>query len=153
MKIIITENDKRRILSKHYGETNQELFEYLEKVFNISSNLIYHNLTQGRSEMIDFDGKYKDLDGVEVDENFRFNNNKKELKNKIVQFLKYDPKIYFILQIGSINKLMKLLKSTELDSERKFYTNELSNQMDIHRNEIEPKLNTTVKKFIDFYVK
>jgi len=152
-KIIISENEKRRILNKHYGDINQELFEYLKTIFNVSNDLLYHNLTIGRGNKIDFVGKYTDMFGVEVEEYFRYLNNKKELKEKIVNFLKYDPKIYKILQIGGFKKLNNLIQTAETDSDREFYENEMSNQMEIHMNEVEHPLNLAVKKFLDFYIK
>ena len=152
-KIIISENEKRRILNKHYGDVNQELFEYLKTIFNVSNDLIYHNLTDGRGGKIDFVVKYTDMFGVEVEEYFRYLNNKKELKENIVNFLKYDPKIYKILQIGGFKKLTNLIQTAETDSDREFYENEMSNQMEIHMNEVEHPLNLVVKRFLDFYIK
>jgi hypothetical protein len=153
MKIIISENEKRRILNKHYGDVNQELFEYLKTIFNVSNDLMFHNLTDGKSNKIDFVAKYTDMFGEEITEYFRYLNNKKELKEKIVNFLSYDPKVYTILQIGGFKKLVNLIQTAENDSELELYKNEISNQMDIHMDEIEPPLNLVVKKFLDFYIK
>jgi hypothetical protein len=91
--------------------------------------------------------------GENIEEYFRYLNNKKELKENIVNFLKYDPKIYKILQIGGFKKLTNLIQTAETDSDREFYENEMSNQMEIHRKDIEHPLNLVVKKFLDFYIK
>jgi|688.fasta_scaffold583601_2 hypothetical protein len=152
-KIIISENERRRILNKHYGDVNQELFEYLKTIFNVSNDLMFHNLTDGKANKIDFVVKYTDVFGEEITEYFRYLNNKKELKEKIVNFLSYDPKVYTILQIGGFKKLVNLIQTTENDSEVELYKNEMSNQMNIHMDEIEPPLNLVVKKFLDFYIK
>jgi hypothetical protein len=114
---------------------------------------MFHNLTDGRANKIDFVAKYTDMFGVEVEEYFRYLNNKKELKENIVNFLKYDPKIYRILQIGGFKKLTNLIQTAETDSDREFYENEMSNQMEIHMNEVEHPLNLVVKRFLDFYIK
>jgi hypothetical protein len=114
---------------------------------------MFHNLTDGRANKIDFVAKYTDMFGVEVKEYFRYLNNKKVLKEEIVNFLKYDPKIYKILQIGGFKKLTNLIQTAETDSDREFYENEMSNQMEIHMNEVEHPLNLVVKRFLDFYIK
>ena len=114
---------------------------------------MFHNLTDGKANKIDFVVKYTDVFGEEITEYFRYLNNKKELKEKIVNFLSYDPKVYTILQIGGFKKLVNLIQTTENDSEVELYKNEMSNQMNIHMDEIEPPLNLVVKKFLDFYIK
>jgi hypothetical protein len=152
-KLIISEAEKKRILNKHYGDVNQELFEYLKTIFNVSYDLMFHQITDGKGGKVDFVGKYIDIFGDDVVEYFRYHNNKKELKVKIVNFLKYDPKVYILLQIGGFKKLVNLIQTTENDSELELYKNEISNQMDIHMDEIEHPLNLVVKKFLDFYIK
>lgn len=153
-KLLITENDKKDILDKHYGDTNPELFNYLMSSFEVFSDVGYHNLTDGRGELMSFKGKIKDMFGDEIEEIFRYQYNKKnELKRDIVNFIKEDPDIYDMIKIKGISKLMKLLADTEDKDEVKLYSTELMNQMNINERKINTALNKTVKDFIDFYVK
>jgi len=152
-KIIITEDEKRNIINKHYGDFNEKLFEYLKNNFSVSSNVQYHKITDGRGELIFFDGKIKDMYGEEIEETFRYNKNKKELKDEIVSFIKDDPEVYEILQVKSITKLIDLLRNAKTEDDIKLYTIELKNQMEINYDRLDAQLNKTVKHFIDFYVK
>jgi hypothetical protein len=152
-KLLITENDKKEILSKHYGDSNSKLFQYLVSNFMVSSDIQYHDITDGRGELIVFQGKIKDMFGDEIEEVFRYNRNKKELKDKIVNFIKDDPEIYDILQVRGISTLIKLLRDAETKEDIKLYSTELKNQMDINYDRIDAQLNKTVKSFIDFYTK
>ena len=102
-KLLITENDKKDILDKHYGDSNPELFNYLMSSFEVFSDVGYHNLTDGRGEMIGFRGKIKDIKGEDIEETFRYHKNKKELKSRIVNFIKDDPRVKEILQVKGIN--------------------------------------------------
>jgi len=153
-KLLITENDKKDILDKHYGKTNPELLNYLMSSLEVFSDVGYHNLTDGRGELMSFKGKIKDMFGDEIEEIFRYQYNKKnELKRDIVNFIKENPDIYNMIKIKGISKLMKLLADTEDKDEVKLYSTELMNQMNINERKINTALNKTVKDFIDFYVK
>ena len=152
-KLIITEVEKRNILNKHYGDLNQSLFEYLKSNFTVSSDIMYHNVTDGRGLLIVFNGNIQDIYGDELEEIFKYTNSKKELKDKIVSFVKEDPRIYEILQVKGISKLINLIRNADTEEEIKFYTTELRNQMRINYDRIDAPLNKTVKGFIDFYIK
>jgi len=152
-KLIITENEKKNILGKHYGYFNSDLFEYLQSIFKISSDIQFHELTQGRTEMVTFIGKIQDIYGDEIEETFVFRNNKDELKKRIVNFVKDDPKIYHLLQAKGIRELIKLLRNAQTEEEKDFYSEELANQMKIYYNNIDAPLNKTVKDFINFYIR
>lgn len=153
-KIIITEEDKRNILKNHYGDNNPELFDYLQKTFNVSSDLQAHNM--GFGERLVFNGEITDVDGEKYSESFLYVNNKKKLKYDIINFIQNDPKVFEILQIKPIVVLLDLIRKTDDEGEKDEYKNELNNQLDIYhrdsmyRRNIEAKLNKTVKDFIDF---
>lgn len=152
-KLIITEDDKKDILSKHYQDSNPELFKYLQSKFNVFSDIQFHRITDGRGELIGFRGKIKDMYGDEVEETFPYNRNKKELKNKIVDFIKQDPNVYEILQVRGITKLINLLRNSKDKQDIELYSSELRNQMEINYDNIDNPLNKTVKNFIDYNVK
>jgi hypothetical protein len=152
-KLIITEVEKRNILNKHYGDLNQSLFEYLKSNFTVSSDIMYHNVTDGRGQLIVFNGNIQNIHGDELEEIFKYTNSKKELKDKIVSFVKEDPRIYEILQVKGISKLINLIRNADTEEEIKFYTTELRNQMRINYDRIDAPLNKTIKGFIDFYIK
>lgn len=152
-KLIITEDDKKDILSKHYQDSNPELFKYLQSNFNVFSDIQFHRITDGRGELIGFRGKIKDMYGDEVEETFPYNRNKKELKNKIVDFIKQDPNVYEILQVRGITKLINLLRNSKDKQDIELYSSELRNQMEINYDNIDNPLNKTVKNFIDYNVK
>jgi hypothetical protein len=119
--------------------------------FQVFSDVNYHNLTDGRGEMIGFKGKIKDMYGDEIEETFGYNKNKKELKSRLVNFIKNDPEVYEILQVKGITKLLKLLRNAETREDIGLYSTELENQMGINYKNIDAPLNKTVKNFIDFY--
>jgi hypothetical protein len=152
-KLIITEVEKRNIHNQHYGDLNQSLFEYLKSNFTVSSDIMYHNVTDGRGLLIVFNGNIQDIYGDELEEIFKYTNSKKELKDKIVSFLKEDPRIYEILQVKGMSKLIDLLRGAETKEEMNLYTTEIRNQMRINYDRIDGQLNKTVKSFIDFYTK
>jgi nicotinic acid phosphoribosyltransferase len=114
---------------------------------------MYHNVTDGRGQLIVFNGNIQDIYGDELEEIFKYTNSKKELKDKIVSFVKEDPRIYEILQVKGISKLINLIRNADTEEEIKFYTTELRNQMRINYDRIDAPLNKTVKGFIDFYIK
>jgi hypothetical protein len=152
-KLLITEAEKRNILDKHYGDFNQSVFEYLQSNFKVSSDIMYHDVTDGKGVLIIFKGTIRDIDGEEMEDFFRYIGNKKELKEKIVDFIKEDPRIYELLNVKGMSKLIDLLRDAETEEDIKFYTTELRNQMRINYDRIDASLNKTVKSFIDFYIK
>jgi hypothetical protein len=152
-KLIITEAEKKNILNKHYGDVNQQLFDFIKSNFIVYNDVQYHNITDGRGQLIVFMGNIQDIYGDELEEIFKYTNSKKELKDKIVSFLKEDPRIYEILQVKGMSKLIDLLRGAETKEEMNLYTTEIRNQMRINYDRIDGQLNKTVKSFIDFYTK
>ena len=78
--------------------------KFLEDNFEVSGDIQYHKLTDGRGKMITF--KYGN-------EYFRYNGSKKSLKNEIVNFIKneFEEKdLYAILNTAVKNFIDKNIK-------------------------------------------
>lgn len=90
-KILITEKQLEILLEEYNKNELIDMVEkFLEDNFDVSSDIQYHKLTDGRGKMITF--KYGD-------EYFKYNGNKKSLKNQIVNHIKNEFKENELLSI------------------------------------------------------
>ena len=89
-KILITEKQLERLLEEYdKNELVTKVENFLENNFDVSSDIQYHKLTDGRGKMVTF--KYDD-------EYFKYSGSKKSLKNKIVNYIEANSKIEKILK-------------------------------------------------------
>lgn len=113
MKIIVTESQIKKILSEENKQEKliQKIFSFLDENFEVFGDVNFYNLTSSKLIVFKYDDEY-----------FRYNKNKKYLKNKIVNYIKYDDIVQDML--------------SDIDSEQMKMT----------------ILNSAVKNFIDKYI-
>lgn len=113
MKIIVTESQIKKILSEENKQEKliQKIFNFLDDNFEVFGDVNFYNLTSSKLIVFKYDDEY-----------FRYYNNKKYLKNKIVSYIKYDDIVQDML--------------SDIDSEQMKMT----------------ILNSAVKNFIDKYI-
>lgn len=113
MKIIVTESQIKKILSEENKQEKliQKIFNFLDDNFEVFGDVNFYNLTSSKLIVFKYDDEY-----------FRYYNNKKYLKNKIVNYIKYDDIVQDML--------------SDIDSEQMKMT----------------ILNSAVKNFIDKYI-
>jgi hypothetical protein len=103
-KILITENQLKILLEEFdKDKLENEIEKFLEKNFEVSEDVQYRKLTDGRGKLIIF--KYDN-------EYFTYNQSKKTLKNKIVSYIKDDSKIEDILKDVESDKQITILNKT-----------------------------------------
>lgn len=109
-KILITEKQLERLLEEYdKNELVNKVENFLENNFEVSGDILYHKLTDGRGKMITF--KYGD-------EYFIYNGNKKSLKNKIVNY------------IGDVSKIEKILKDVDSNEKNTILNTAVKNFID-----------------------
>lgn len=102
-KILITEKQLERLLEEYdKNELVNKVENFLEDNFDVSSDIQYHKLTDGRGKMITF--KYGD-------EYFKYNGSKKSLKNEIVNYIEDKSKIEKILKDVDSNEKTTILNT------------------------------------------
>jgi len=98
-KILITEKQLERLLEEYdKNELVTKVENFLENNFEVSGDIQYHKLTDGRGKMMTF--KYDN-------ESFTYSGSKKSLKNKIVSY---------ISDVSKIEKILKDVDSSEKDT-------------------------------------
>jgi len=98
-KILITEKQLERLLEEYDKKELVKMVEkFLEDNFEVSGDIQYHKLTDGRGKMMTF--KYDN-------EYFTYSGSKKSLKNKIVSY---------ISDVSKIEKILKDVDSSEKDT-------------------------------------
>jgi hypothetical protein len=104
-KILITEKQLERLLEEYDKNELVKIVEkFLEDNFEVSGDIQYHKLTDGRGKMITF--KYGD-------EYFKYSGSKKSLKNQIVNYIKDEFKekdLYTVLNTAVKNFIDKNIK-------------------------------------------
>ena len=109
-KILITEKQLERLLEEYdKNELVNKVENFLENNFEVSGDIQYHKLTDGRGKLITF--KYDD-------ESFTYSGSKKSLKNKIVNY------------IGDVSKIEKILKDVDSNEKNTILNTAVKNFID-----------------------